>query len=433
MPSIVDQRRILRAVMDLSSPKTRKIVEEESPELQNKHNRTERTREEPRRQLNYDHSIEEFCTPFDFAIKTKTEELNIKKDELFSKQQILKLLEDEIPVVRKECGKLCGKCHLYARHTKAKCPDKECSDARICGQLDRHPQQRKEIQKISAAVNVLEKETKELCADIEQKQKLAENLQCSFEAKIRKDLINSDQGRYTFHASDGTKKVRTALVKADTAILKIVLKGEVPGTLNPSTITGLIKNFNAKNERLDNSDPIHVKKLKEKGIVWPSSSKQSREEVDSSPPAKLRKIPDSPLQPTNMSEEELVRRAIAESLRPAYSSMIPTSSTPLYMPSSSPYMSPGYLSTTPGYLSPTPGYMSSTPSYMSTSGYRLSTSTQPVPQHHSLYGRQAWPTQHRDHLPAALGAPPAPPTIATTSTTSTTTTYTTPTITRPWD
>ena len=115
------------------------------------------------------------------------------------------------------CAYICFRCHMP-----------ECSSASICGQLDRHGNEKKEVQELGKRKLKAEGELKALKADLSVKQTLSKNVSQSFEARIHDALIRTNPGKYLTE----NNRPKEGVILADTYILKNTMEVEFP-MLNP--------------------------------------------------------------------------------------------------------------------------------------------------------------------------------------------------------
>ena len=169
--------------------------------------------------------------------------------------------------------RVCHNCHTRKGHDRKKCKDMKCADIRICGEIDLHPESKKELSVLSAKKQKLEGEVKALSAEIEAKRKAQNETFNTFEGKIQSHLIRSNPEKYLISA---TGQVR---VNADTAILKKVYDGQVPDNLESSSqfwqeiIDSHDRQFHnpAEKAQFSVTNPVR-RELENKGIVWPTNA-----------------------------------------------------------------------------------------------------------------------------------------------------------------
>ena len=148
------------------------------------------------------------------------------------------------------------------------------ADIRICGEIDLHPDSKKELSVLSVKKQKLEGEVKALSAEIEAKRKAHNETSNTFEGKIQSHLIRSNPEKYLISATGPVRQVR---VNADTAILKKVFDGQVPDYLESSSqfwqeiIDSHDRQFHnpAEKAQFSVTNPVRHE-LENKGIVWPT-------------------------------------------------------------------------------------------------------------------------------------------------------------------
>ena len=271
----------------LGQPKMRlKVLDGSSPaakphSVQSANTDTERA---ARKDLSYMYSKEsdfKYMSPAELDIQEK--EIQVKEkikavDELNEKYQGLS--RDMNKNVWKDTSKrVCHNCHTRKGHDRKKCKDIKCDDVRICGEIELHPESKKELSVLSVKKQKLEGEVKALTSEIEAKRKAHDETFNTFEGKIQAHLIRSNPEKYLIPATGQVRQVR---VNADTAILKKVFEGQVPDNVESSSkfwqdiIDSYEKQFNqpAEKPQFSVKNPVR-RELENKGIVWPTYAMSS--------------------------------------------------------------------------------------------------------------------------------------------------------------
>lgn len=100
------------------------------------------------------------------------------------------------PKVPRGSRNLCHKCHGREGHTKSKCPHPPCEDVMSCGEIDMHPDKKKELQEMASLKNKCEAELKKLKNELEVKKSVYNSVSQSFENKIHSHLIRTNPSKY---------------------------------------------------------------------------------------------------------------------------------------------------------------------------------------------------------------------------------------------
>ena len=100
----------------------------------------------------------------------------------------------------------------------------ECTSATICGQVDRHPSEKKELQELAKTKNKLEGEVKAIISEVNVKEKISNDIHESFESKIHDVLIISNPEKYITE----NNRPKEGIILADSYILKQFYGGKNP-------------------------------------------------------------------------------------------------------------------------------------------------------------------------------------------------------------
>ena len=222
-------------------------------------------------QLNY-------MSPSELDIKEKETEHREKQNAL----ETLKIKYQDLSkdmnthVWRDRSKRICHNCHARKGHDRKKCLDQECTDVRICGEIDLHPENKKELSLLGAKRQKLEGELNVLSAELEAKKKARDETYNTFEGKVQSWLIRSNPDKYLIAATGQVRQVR---VNADTAILKKILECQVPEDIEKSSKfwPDMIENYEQKYIKTTKKEmppriinPVR-RELENKGITWPAS------------------------------------------------------------------------------------------------------------------------------------------------------------------
>ena len=149
-PNFVQERILLSAIDRIQSPTTKKFLQEQESPASDQVKTDKGIGNLAPKQLNYQPQTEwesySYTSPLEAHLQLEADDLDLKRSELYIAKGKLQKLKKEIPSFEKNSAeKVCTKCHMAAGHTKANCTSLECTVARQCGQLTRHPDQNKEI------------------------------------------------------------------------------------------------------------------------------------------------------------------------------------------------------------------------------------------------------------------------------------------------
>ena len=86
----------------------------------------------------------------------------------------------------------------------------------MCGLIDRHPVQKKEIQVLAKRKSNIEGEIKAFTSELKVKEKVSLNVEQSFEAKIHDILIRTNPGKYL----TDQRRPKEGIILADSYIKK---------------------------------------------------------------------------------------------------------------------------------------------------------------------------------------------------------------------
>lgn len=219
-----------------------------------------------------------YMSPSELDIKEKETEhreklntleaLNIKYQEL-SKDM-------NTHVWRDRSKRICHNCHARKGHDRKRCFDQECTDVRVCGEVDLHPESKKELSLLGAKKQKLEGELNALSSELEAKKKARDETYNTFEGKVQSWLIRSNPEKYLIAATGQVRQVR---VNADTAILKKVLECQVPDDIEKSSKfwPDIIENYECKYIRSTKRETLKTpiinpvrRELESRGLTWPA-------------------------------------------------------------------------------------------------------------------------------------------------------------------
>jgi hypothetical protein len=176
-----------------------------------------------------------YKSPLEIDIDLKENELCAKEMELREYKRKYESLDAEYnPRVPRGTGKLCHKCHTREGHTRTKCTNVPCTSVLICGEVDVHPDSKKELTELAGLKNKIEGEVKKLKSEVEVKQRVKTQMLTTFENKIHDDLIRSNPNKYLI---DGGPAYKKRILDADKAILRKYYKAKAPDNLEIASVT----------------------------------------------------------------------------------------------------------------------------------------------------------------------------------------------------
>lgn len=91
--------------------------------------------------------------------------INVKKVELVNAKDYLKNLEQKFsnPGIKQDKTKgQCSQCHLRLGHTKRHCDYGSCEGPQMCGDLDKHDNEKKEFTEATQNVKAINRELEKL-------------------------------------------------------------------------------------------------------------------------------------------------------------------------------------------------------------------------------------------------------------------------------
>ena len=235
---------------------------------------------EPAAKKELSYSIHEtdfkFKSPAELDIEAKEAEVNEKIKAVESMNSRYHELSNDMNtnVWRDRSKRICHNCHKRTGHDKKTCKDGKCTDVRVCGELDLHPDSKKELSVLFVKKQKLEGEINALTSELDAKRKAHQETHNTFEGKVYSWLIRSNPEKYLIKSTGQVRQVR---VNADTAILKKIFEGQVPEDLETSSQfwKDIIETSDAKFRQSTErpsfmvSNPVR-KELENKGIVWPT-------------------------------------------------------------------------------------------------------------------------------------------------------------------
>ena len=146
----------------------------------------------------------------------------------------------------------------------------ECPSASVCGNLDRHADEKKEVQEVGKRKLKAEGELKALKGDLSIKQTLSKNVSQSFEARIHDALIRTNPTKYLTE----NNRPKEGVILADTYILKKYYGGRIPDSESVDSESELFQTIiQSHEEKTMTTRPKNsvIKELEIRGVTWPNT------------------------------------------------------------------------------------------------------------------------------------------------------------------
>ena len=172
---------------------------------------------------------ERYTSPTENLIHCKEEQIHKHEAEITTKNHEIDSLEQSFSQRPIDSTRpACTKCHLRAGHTRANCVRECCTSAPLCGDLKRHPEEKREIKKLNKDLQLLKIKLKRCKKELDS---LRENVQSSkrtFSQRIHSQLINSDRDKYTSYLI-GREVMNWMEINTDAKKVEKMCHGVVPG------------------------------------------------------------------------------------------------------------------------------------------------------------------------------------------------------------
>ena len=252
-----------------------------------------------------------YKTPLESEIDDLKDEINLKTAELQSASEFCESIHARYASVNVDKSRSqCSLCHLRAGHTKRACPNGPCLSARQCCDVEKHPEEKRQLNEANERRRKITKELERLNAEVTAKEKVKEQVTNTFSGKITSHLVNSDPETYTFPNEGGTGRLlRSQKILNDSWILESHYHGKVPIDLATESKKwkDIINKHNEQYKKLSKSqirenDPI--KKRLEDNEKYPVVFPKYRKPSDEKNVGKDDNVPGTPsvgMQPYTMS------------------------------------------------------------------------------------------------------------------------------------
>ena len=148
-----------------------------------------------------------------------------------------------------------------------------CETAAVCGQLDKHPAEKKELQDLGKRKLKAEGELKALRSELAVKETVSKDMSKSFEARIHDILIRTNPNKYL----TAKNKPKEGIILADSYILKRYYNSKVPDNVErESDIWQTVIKSHEDNFEVNKMPKNSViKELEKRGVNWPNKSSSS--------------------------------------------------------------------------------------------------------------------------------------------------------------
>ena len=149
-----------------------------------------------------------------------------------------------------------------------------CESAGMCGIVDRHPDEKKQLSELGKKKQKLDGEIKAITSDLKIKEKISKDHNQSFESKIHDILIKTNPQKYL----TVNRRPKEGIILADTYVIKKYYGGKNPtkdALENDSDIFQTI--IESHESKIGTTTPKNsvMKQLEDQGIQWPRQAAAS--------------------------------------------------------------------------------------------------------------------------------------------------------------
>lgn len=173
-----------------------------------------------------------YKTPLQEEMATLEDETRVKQVELESATEFLESLTAKFsnPLINGDRSRQqCGLCHMRSGHTKRNCPQGPCVSAMQCNDIDKHPQEKKQVNDAAESKRQIEKDLSKFQTDLKAKQLLEKQVSSSFISVITPHLVNSNPDDYTFRSNrENGRLLKSQKINCHSYILEQHYKGKIP-------------------------------------------------------------------------------------------------------------------------------------------------------------------------------------------------------------
>ena len=218
-----------------------------------------------------------YLSPVDKLVESKQREIKTKKEKIAEKTAEIEDLEESFlkPFALDMSRPACSKCHLRAGHTRPNCQNELCTSARLCGDLKRHPEQKKEIKDLQSELKLLNTTLKRQNDELSNIQATVKSSKRTFSQLIHSDLINSNKQKYISKSLNGREIINWMQLNTDSKKIEKMCGGKVPGS--KKKLQEIIVQHDTQEQQIavnskTNKTNQQVRQLWEKkGVVFPGS------------------------------------------------------------------------------------------------------------------------------------------------------------------
>lgn len=175
--------------------------------------------------LTLSEQVSSFKSPLEQYIEDKVQEIEDAEADVNSLVTEVAKFKASVPCVDKSRS-ACGLCHRRENHNRTNCPyvPYKCMSATVCGDLEKHKEEKDVIKKMEGKLNSEKQKVIKLKSTLAAKKACALEATHSFNAVVRRRLIESFPAKYL--RGDGKENWRQ--VNMDMAILESHFKGNIP-------------------------------------------------------------------------------------------------------------------------------------------------------------------------------------------------------------
>ena len=253
---------------------------------------------ERRHDVNRKREIEDrYLTPTERLIKSKENEIKKQEQLITDKKDSLDLIEESFTAKTFDNSRpACSKCHLRSGHVRTNCTNEQCTSARYCGDLKRHPEDKKEVKELKSALSFHETQLRKMQDELHNLQENIKSTKRSYSQQIHSNLVNSDKAKYM--SPDGI--LDWMALNTDSKKLEKIFSGKLPGPNEdlqaaiakhdlqenacapvPSALSTTVKElWTKKGLKFPGSGPIYVPVEKNSDIPQPNNPEEESYQVE---------------------------------------------------------------------------------------------------------------------------------------------------------
>jgi hypothetical protein len=159
----------------------------------------------------------------------------------------------------------CGQCH-----TKRNCEYGQCEGPHICGDIDKHEVEKKQLLDASQNVKTRNRGLEKLKQSLHSKEEISRETCQTFFSQVVSYLVNTDADKYYPVGAYGLRALNMRAIQPDMAILEKHYRGKVPRKLEEESagFQAIIAGTNAE-VATKLKDPVR-NFMEKRGVVFPS-------------------------------------------------------------------------------------------------------------------------------------------------------------------